>query len=57
VHCNWDAWAGHLKVENVGAPVMFREDQINMKLKRAFMSGRRDEKLVCIGHGGNGKSS
>ena len=57
VHCNWDAWAGHLKVENVGAPVMFREDQINMKLKRAIMSGRRDEKLVCIGHGGNGKSS
>ena len=48
--CNWDAWAAHIKVEEVGKPIIFRSDQVNAKIVDAADANlRSEESLVMIG--------
>lgn len=55
VKCNWDAWAGHLKLDPVGAPIILGSDQVSKKLLRAGEAMRTDEMRVVLGEpGGNG---
>lgn len=54
VYCNWDAWAGHLKIDPVGMPIVMGSDTVNWKFKRAVRQQRNDEQMVVIGNG-NGK--
>jgi hypothetical protein len=50
VFCNWDAWAGHIKQEKVGAPILMKADQISQKLRKAIQRDvNSNDKLVIIG--------
>lgn len=51
VFCNFDAWAGHMKVECVGAPQMYRADNASRKFQRAVNRIRHDEQMVILGNG------
>lgn len=56
--CNWDAWAGHMKSENVGAPQLLTADMVSRQLTRAVLQGRRaNEQLITVGGERNGHIS
>ena len=52
IYCNWDAWAGHWKLECVGKPELLTTDGVGDRYREAILSGRRiDEVLVDVGSG------
>ena len=52
VHCNWDAWAGHMKPKCVGKPMPLTVDQVNRKYRDAVLQNRESkERLTIIRNG------
>lgn len=50
VYVNWDAWAGHMKPQCVGKPVLLTVDQVGDKYKKCLADNvRSDERVVHVG--------
>ena len=46
IHCNWDAWAGHMKPKCVGKPRILTIDAIGDKYRQAMHVGARDNEQM-----------
>ena len=52
IYCNWDAWAGHWKLECVGKPMLLNVNSISDRYIEAISANRRiDERIVEVGAG------
>jgi hypothetical protein len=52
IYCNWDAWAGHWKMQCIEKPELLTTDGVGDRYREAILSGRRiDEVLVDVGSG------
>jgi hypothetical protein len=50
IYCNWDAWAGHYKLECVGKPTLLSVDEVAPRFIEAVQRNQKlDDKLIVIG--------
>lgn len=49
-YCNWDAWAGHIKLKTVRKPQPWYKSDVNRAVRQAMERGiNRNEKIITIG--------
>lgn len=52
IYCNWDAWAGHWKLECVGKPSLLSVDEIAPHFIEAVQRNQKlDDRLIMVGEG------
>ena len=52
IHCNWSAWAGHMKPKCVGKPSLIHSNHVSRKYREAVLRDLpNDKKLIFVRNG------